>query len=104
MAHTFRKDFNILRMNIGGAEIEVIENLKKLDLLKYMHVICGETDGVTKVDELFERIPAYRNTLMDNNIKIHPFSTGSMETPVDMFKVIQPIYEEFQENSKMMKL
>jgi len=72
----FADSFNILRMNIEGAEWVVMQDLVERGLHKHIQVFCGAKAGVDilKVTELKQYHGAYMQLLADNGIVIHEFT------------------------------
>ena len=68
----FEETFNILRMNIEGAEWEVFKSLEDADMIKYVNVFAGSHgNDVDKVRELSST--AYRDLIERNKIERHMF-------------------------------
>jgi len=69
--HEFESSYNILKMNIEGAEMFVYEDMIQFDLLKHFNVLCGHpTHDVEKIKELDNspRKQQYYDTIKKNNI------------------------------------
>jgi len=67
----YKKHFNILKVNIEGAEWHLYKDLVDNNLLQYFPVILGSGHDVNKVSELDDE--AYWKLIKDNNIVLHPF-------------------------------
>jgi len=67
----FENSYNILKMNIEGAEMFVYEDMMEHDLLKHFDVLCGHpSHDVEKISELdnSDRKQKYYDTIKENNI------------------------------------
>lgn len=75
----FSESFNILRMNIEGAEWDVITDLDKNDMLKHIDIFAGAADlsrDIRRVSELETALYDYLNILERYKIKPHKFTSG----------------------------
>ncbi len=66
--------FNIMKVNIEGAEWHLFRDLVENDLVKHIDVFCGAGHDVEKIGELQDSVSDYYKLLEDNNIKIHRFT------------------------------
>ena len=88
----FESSYNILKMNIEGAEMFVYEDMIKYDLLKHFDVLCGHpSHDVEKISELdnSERKQKYYDVIKENNIDFLFFCADSernIQQCVDMKK------------------
>tara|TARA_R100001129_G_scaffold90950_1_gene62014 strand:- start:2068 stop:2706 length:639 start_codon:yes stop_codon:yes gene_type:complete len=66
--------FNIMKVNIEGAEWPLFQDLVDNDIVKHIDIFCGAGNDVKKVKELDSIVEDYFKLLEDNNIEIHRFS------------------------------
>jgi FkbM family methyltransferase len=67
----FKESFNVLKLNIEGAELMVYRNLIANDMLKYIDVFCGHpSHDILKVSELSNYVDEYFSIIKDNSIDI----------------------------------
>ena len=94
----FRDCFNILKVNIEGAEWHLFNDLIKNDLVKYFHIFCGDGYDIEKIGELSDKVDEYYKMLKDNNIKIYRFTEHKPEqnelTPDLLWEKIQEYRKE----------
>ena len=67
----FENSYNIIKMNIEGAEIFVYEDIVENNLFKYINVMCGHpSHDVEKISELdnSKRKKIYYDTIKENNV------------------------------------
>jgi len=83
---TFKEDFNIVKINIEGAEWDFFNDIVDNDLLKHINIICGAGGDVHKCSEL--DLGAFNKLLEDNHIKIHRFTEWKRKKNVNMVKLI----------------
>ena len=67
----FESSFNILRVNIEGAEVHLFEDLINSDLIKHFDIFCGTGNDVEKISE--HSADKYYKMLDDNEIKMYRF-------------------------------
>lgn len=69
---SFVNDINIIRFNIEGAELLLINDMVSKNVVKYFNLFLGSHIGVDilKVNEIKQEYQNYIKTLNDNNIKI----------------------------------
>lgn len=67
----YKKEVNILKVNIEGAEYHLFKDMVENDLLQYFPLIMGAGHDVDKVPELDSE--EYWKLIKDNNITIHRF-------------------------------
>jgi FkbM family methyltransferase len=70
------KGINILRMNIEGAEYDVINDLIENDLIKYFDGFYGMWDDLSKIN--YEKSKEFRKLLKNKNIFPYPFNGRDM--------------------------
>jgi len=95
----FRNAFNILKVNIEGAEWHLFNDLAKNNLVKYFDIFCGQAHDIAKVAELSDKIEVYNELLEKYSIVLHRFTEHKPEQNVPMEKLI---YEKM-ENKKCLK-
>ena len=71
---TFKEDINIIKMNIEGAEYEVLRDLEENAMLRYFSIFCGTGDDIDKIPELSDVKEDFERILKQNDITIHHFS------------------------------
>tara|TARA_Y100000592_G_scaffold20908_1_gene32146 strand:+ start:1612 stop:2244 length:633 start_codon:yes stop_codon:yes gene_type:complete len=92
----FEESYNIMKINIEGAEWPVFKNMEENNIIKYFNLFCGSGHDIEKVTELSGVVDEYWNLIKRNNIKIHRFSPGwKPEQDVDMKKLVGEDYENF---------
>jgi len=69
-----KSSFNIMKVNIEGAEWHLFRDLVENDLIKYFDIFCGAGHDVEKIHELREQVEEYYSLLENNNIHIHRFT------------------------------
>tara|TARA_Y100001963_G_C6743758_1_gene430444 strand:+ start:140 stop:754 length:615 start_codon:yes stop_codon:yes gene_type:complete len=84
---TFKDDFNIVKINIEGAEWDFFNNIIDTGLIDNIDIICGQGHDVEKVSELNAK--DYFKMINDNNIVIHRYSEFKPERNIDMLKMIK---------------
>ena len=84
----FENSFNIMKVNIEGAEWHLFNDLVENDMIKHFDVICGDGSDIKKVPELKEKSSDYYKLLKENNITIHRFSDWKSEENVDIADII----------------
>ncbi len=89
---TFKRENNILRFNIEGAEWHLINDLDKSGLFKYFKVMLG-TNDLHKVGELKNKIDPYLNILTKNQIKIERYCGHKPKSNVDLLKLIKGCFQ-----------
>jgi len=67
------KTFNIVRLNIEGAEWDLFNDLINAGLKDNINIFCGAGDDVKKIEEYKSRINEYYHLLSKNNINIYQF-------------------------------
>ena len=72
------KSVNILRMNIEGAEFDVLQDLINEGLIKYFHRFYGMWDDVSKIDHAKDI--QFRKTLKEHNIKPVPLNGRDLQS------------------------
>tara|TARA_Y100001963_G_scaffold84750_1_gene117416 strand:+ start:720 stop:1628 length:909 start_codon:yes stop_codon:yes gene_type:complete len=83
--------FNIMKVNIEGAEMHLFEDLVENDLVKHFDIFCGTGDDVEKITEISS--DEYYKLLEENNIKIYRFSDWQVEKNDSIFDIISEKYE-----------
>jgi len=83
--------FNIMKVNIEGAEMHLFEDLVENDLVKHFDIFCGTGNDVEKITEISS--DEYYKLLEENNIKIYRFSDWQVEKNDSIFDIISEKYE-----------
>ena len=68
---------NILRMNVEGAEYEIIKDIIENDLVKFFSGFYGMWDDLSKID--YDKSEEFRQTLTDAGIYTYPFNGRDMK-------------------------
>lgn len=95
VAPNLEKEFNILKMNIGGAELDVINDLHKNDLLKHFQIFCGDWSSVNYVSELYDKIYDYEDILDEYKINVVRYSSNQPHLNEMIDQVIKEKYNEY---------
>tara|TARA_R110000824_G_scaffold41357_14_gene123133 strand:+ start:46 stop:654 length:609 start_codon:yes stop_codon:yes gene_type:complete len=85
----FEESFNVLKVNIEGAEWHLFQDLEKNDLFKHINLFCGAGHDVEKISELSHKIDEYYGIIEDNDITIHRFSEWKPERNADIAGLIK---------------
>ena len=80
--------FNIMKVNIEGAEWPLFQDLVKNDLVKHFDIFCGAGHDVEKIGELQSVIEEYYSLLKAHNIKIHRFTEWKPHLNKDIRRMI----------------
>jgi len=96
---TFKKDFNIIKANIEGAEWDLMNDLNDNDMIKNIQIFCGQFKDVKKVKELRGNLRTYRNFFKENNIRIERFASHRRRKNADMSSIIKEKLKSFGKNS-----
>jgi FkbM family methyltransferase len=76
--------FNILKLNIEGAELHLINDIVQHDLVKYFSVFLGSALDVKKIEELKDKSEEFINLIETNSIDIiHPRDQGDLVSLID---------------------
>lgn len=70
------RSFNIMKVNIEGAEWDLFKDLESSGLLSEIDVICGEIGDVRKIGAYEGRVHLYEELLVRNEVRCLPFSEG----------------------------
>lgn len=67
----FNTSFNVLKLNIEGAELMVYKDLIETDMLKDIDIFCGHpAHDIMKIPELASNVNEYFDIIKNNNIDI----------------------------------
>ena len=91
---SFRSDFNILKANIEGAEMDLLRDLDAHDLFPHFPVFCGQWNDVYKVGELQSSIQDFRQLIEKHNLIFHHFSSLNKSANADIAKVIKECWSK----------
>lgn len=71
----YKNEVNIIRFNIEGAELMMMEDLIESGIHKYINLFLGAsgTADINKVKEIEGKADYYTNLLKDNDIVVHQF-------------------------------
>jgi len=85
---SFDSDFNIMKVNIEGAEYPLFKDMVDSDILKHFPLIIGAGHDVDKVSELDSE--EYWNLIEKNKIKLHRYiSDWKPERNVDVASLLR---------------
>ena len=95
--------FNILKVNIEGAEWHLFRDLVENDLVKHIDIFCGAGHDVEKIGELNEKVDEYYSLLEDNEINIHRFTEWKPAQNANIPKMIveKMFFKKFPEVEKL---
>ena len=85
----YQMAFNILKVNIEGAEWYLFNDLVKSGVHENIDVYCGQGHDVEKVGELEDKVEAYYQLLKDNDISLHRFTEYLPHKNDDIVSVIK---------------
>ena len=91
----FKTSFNILKVNIEGAEWHLFNDLCNSGLNKYIHIFCGQGHDVDRVGELEEKVQDYYKLIEDNNIKLYRFTEWKPHKNDNIERIIKEQVVEF---------
>ncbi len=69
----FKESFNIMKVNIEGAEWHLFRDMEKNDMIKHFDIFCGAGHDVEKIGELSDKVDEYWKLIKKNNIVMHRF-------------------------------
>ena len=93
----FKKSFNILRVNIEGAEVHLFKDLIENDLVKHFDMFCGTGHDVEKISE--HSAEEHYKMLEDNNIKMYRFSDWKPELNDHIFDIIEEKLKTYEDKN-----
>ena len=85
----YETSFNILKVNIEGAEWYLFNDLVESGMHKHVNVYCGQGHDIEKVGELSDKVQEYYSLLKENNIHLHRFTEYKPHENDDMFEVLK---------------
>ena len=85
----YETSFNILKVNIEGAEWYLFNDLVKTGINKHIDVFCGQGHDVEKVGELSDKIEQYYSLLKENNIHLYRFTEHKPHQNDDLYKILK---------------
>tara|TARA_R100000231_G_scaffold132458_1_gene104974 strand:+ start:502 stop:1116 length:615 start_codon:yes stop_codon:yes gene_type:complete len=81
--------FNILKVNIEGAEWFLFNDLVNSGVHQYIDVYCGQGHDVEKVLELEDKVDDYYKLLKKNNINLYRFTEYLPQKNDNMVSIIK---------------
>jgi len=84
----FKSSYNVLKLNIEGAELAVYENLIEENMMGDIDIFCGHpSHDIEKVSELESKRKRYYSILEEYNIKLEYLcgEVSSTTSPIDIF-------------------
>lgn len=91
----YKVAFNILKVNIEGAEWYLFNDLVKSGVHKHIDVYCGQGHDVEKVSELESKVQDYYDLLEQNNIHLHRFTEYLPHQNDDIVSIIKNKLKEY---------
>jgi len=96
----FETSFNIIKVNIEGAEWPLFNDIVNNDLNKYIKIYCGAGHDVEKIGELKDKVEEYYKLLKDNDIHLHRFTEWKPHLNADLRALIMQESKKIIENKK----
>ena len=96
----FEKDFNIMKVNIEGAEWDLFNDIVKNSLNKHIKIFCGAGHDVEKIGELSDKVDEYYDLLKKNKIILHRFTEWKPHLNVDIRNIILEEIKKIIERNK----
>ena len=84
----FKNSFNIIKVNIEGAEWHLFNDLINNNMIKDIDVFCGSGHDVEKIPELKDKYSDFLKILDENNIKIHRFTEYNSQDNANIATII----------------
>lgn len=81
--------FNILKVNIEGAEWFLFNDLVNSGVHQHIDVYCGQGHDVEKVSELEDKVDAYYRLLRENDINLYRFTEYLPQKNDDIVSIIR---------------
>lgn len=91
----FENSFNILKVNIEGAEWQLFNDICSCGLSDKIHIFCGAGHDVEKVRELKDKVGEYYSILEKNNIHLFRFTEWKPHQNADIEYEIKKAMIEF---------
>ena len=75
----YTKEINVIRFNIEGAEIHLLEDIIEKELNKHIYLYLGASGGedILKCKEISHLHSSYESRLKENEINVHQFCSVS---------------------------
>lgn len=96
----YKLAFNIIKVNIEGAEWFLFNDLVNSGVHKYIKIYCGQGHDVEKVEELKDKVKEYYQLLKDNNIHLHRFTEWKPHQNDDLREIIVKEAKKVIKNKK----
>jgi hypothetical protein len=90
----FKSCFNIMKINIEGAEWPLFQDLVSTNIIKDIDIFCGAGHDVKKVGELEEIVDDYYKLLEDHDVHFYRFTEYKAALNDDLAKIIRKKYME----------
>lgn len=90
----FKSSFNIMKVNIEGAEWPLFQDLASTGIIKDIDIFCGAGHDVKKVTELHEIVDDYYKLLEEHNVHLYRFTEHKPYKNDDLAKIIRKKYME----------
>ena len=92
---SYKVAFNILKVNIEGAEWFLFNDIVDSGVNKYIDIYCGQGHDVEKVGELESKVQAYYELLEKNEIHLHRFTEHLPNQNDDLRSIISNKMKEY---------
>jgi FkbM family methyltransferase len=90
--------FNIVKINIEGAEWEFFNDVVDSNINKHINIYCGASHDVEKIKKFVDEgiVEKYYKLLEDNNINVNRWClTWKLELNADIHNLIKNKYKEY---------
>ena len=92
----YETSFNILKVNIEGAEWYLFNDLFDSGLHKEIDIYCGQGHDLHKVEELKDKIEEYYSLLEKNDVQLHRFTEFRPHQNADLYTLIKEKMEDYE--------
>tara|TARA_R100000664_G_scaffold20070_1_gene29281 strand:- start:11446 stop:12069 length:624 start_codon:yes stop_codon:yes gene_type:complete len=92
----YEKSFNVLKVNIEGAEWYLFNDLFNSGLHKEIDIYCGQGHDLHKIGELEDKIQEYYTLLEENGVHLHRFTEFRPHQNVDLYTLIKEKMENYE--------
>lgn len=89
-----KSSFNIMKINIEGAEWPLFQDLVSTKLIKDIDIFCGAGHDIKKVGELNEVVDDYYKLLEDHNVHFYRFTEYRPSKNDNLLQLIRKKYME----------
>jgi len=85
----FENSFNVMKVNIEGAEWHLFRDMEENDMFRHFNLFCGAGHDVEKIYELNNKVEEYYIINEKNNITIHRFTEWKPEKNANIKQLIK---------------